>query len=86
MISHLPQVLATALVNEAADRTNTLELVAGSFRDLTRVAASDPSNWVDILELNTPQVIAVIEDFRQRLEMVSGAPPGFVTRPTTSWR
>ncbi len=67
MISHLPQVLATALVNEAADRTKTLELVAGSFRDLTRVAASDPSIWADVLELNTPKVVAVIEDFRERL-------------------
>ncbi len=73
MISHLPQVLATALVNEAADRTKTLELVAGSFRDLTRVAASDPAIWVDVLELNTPQVLAVIEDFRERLGKVAGA-------------
>ena len=73
MISHLPQILATALVNEAADRTKTLELVAGSFRDLTRVAASDPANWVDILELNTPQILAVIEDFRNRLRTVASA-------------
>ena len=76
MISHLPQVLATALVNEAADRTKTLELVAGSFRDLTRVAASDPANWVDVLELNTPQVLAVIEDFRERLGRVAKALEG----------
>ena len=73
MISHLPQVLAAALVNEAADRTRTLELVAGSFRDLTRVAASDPGNWVEVLELNTPQVLAVIEDFRERLGRVADA-------------
>lgn len=73
MVSHLPQVLATALVNEAADRTNTLELVAGGFRDLTRVAASDPSMWVDVLELNTPKLVAVIEDFRERLLRVSTA-------------
>jgi prephenate dehydrogenase len=73
MISHLPQVLAAALVNEAADRTKTLELVAGSFRDLTRVAASDPANWVEVLELNTPQVLAVIEDFRERLGRVADA-------------
>ena len=73
VISHLPQVLATALVNEAADRTNTLELVAGSFRDLTRVAASDPGIWVDVLQLNTPQIHAAIEDFRERLGRVAAA-------------
>lgn len=73
MISHLPQVLATTLVNEAADRTKILELVAGSFRDLTRVAASDPAMWIDLLEMNQPQVVAVIEDFRDRLGRVAKA-------------
>lgn len=73
MISHLPQVLATTLVNEAADRTKTLDLVAGSFRDLTRVAASDPTMWIDLFEINRPDVVAVIEDFRDRLAQVARA-------------
>ncbi|MEA2002004.1 MAG: prephenate dehydrogenase/arogenate dehydrogenase family protein [Actinomycetota bacterium] len=73
MISHLPQVLAAALVNEAADRTRALDLAAGSFRDLTRVAASDPSLWVDLLAVNAIEVVAVIEDFRSRLARVAGA-------------
>jgi prephenate dehydrogenase len=73
MISHLPQVLATTLVNEAADRTKTLDLVAGSFRDLTRVAASDSAMWIDLFEINRPQVVAVIEDFRERLGKVARA-------------
>lgn len=67
MVSHLPQLLAAALVNEAADRTRALDLAAGSFRDLTRVAASDPSLWVDLLTTNRLEVIAAIEDFRARL-------------------
>lgn len=70
MISHLPQVLAAALVNEAADRTKALDLAAGSFRDLTRVAASDPGLWVDLLGINTTEVVAAIEDYRQRLRRV----------------
>lgn len=73
MISHLPQVLATALVNEAADRINALDLAAGSFRDLTRVAASDPAIWVDLLKINSQDVVAAIEDFRQRLATVAAA-------------
>lgn len=73
MISHLPQVLATALVNEAADRTRALDLAAGSFRDLTRVAASDPGLWVDLLGYNTTEVVAAIEDYRRRLQRVSRA-------------
>jgi len=73
MVSHLPQVLAAALVNEAADRTRALDLAAGSFRDLTRVAASDPRLWVELLSSNSGEVIAAIEDFRTRLRRVADA-------------
>lgn len=71
MVSHLPQLLAAALVNEAADRTRALDLAAGSFRDLTRVAASDPSLWVDLLTTNRFEVVAAIEDFRARLSRIT---------------
>jgi len=71
MISHLPQVLAAALVNEASDRTRALDLAAGSFRDLTRVAASDPGLWVDLLASNRAEVIAAIDDYRTRLARVA---------------
>ncbi|MCP4308228.1 MAG: prephenate dehydrogenase/arogenate dehydrogenase family protein [bacterium] len=73
MISHLPQVLATALVNEAADRINALDLAAGSFRDLTRVAASDPAIWVELLAINSQDVVGAIEDFRGRLARIVDA-------------
>jgi len=73
MISHLPQVLAAALVNEAADRTRALDLAAGSFRDLTRVAASEPGLWIELLGANSTEVIAAIEDFRTRLRRVADA-------------
>ncbi len=73
MISHLPQVLAAALANEAADRTRALDLAAGSFRDLTRVAASDPGLWVDLLHKNAPEVNAAIADLQWRLGRVAEA-------------
>ena len=73
MISHLPQVLAAALANEAADRTRALDLAAGSFRDLTRVAASDPALWVDLLAKNAVEVNAAIADLQGRLDKVAGA-------------
>ena len=41
-ISHLPQVIAVSLVNLASRDPGAMQLVAGSFRDLTRVAASEP--------------------------------------------
>ncbi len=70
-ISHLPQLLASSLMNEAADRTDALELVAGSFRDLTRVAASDPALWVDVLAANRGPVLDVLEDFLGRLRILA---------------
>lgn len=66
-ISHLPQVLAATLVTEAAERTQALDLAAGSFRDLTRVAASDPTPWAQLLGANRTAVIAAVEDLRRRL-------------------
>ena len=76
MISHLPQVLAAALANEAADRTRVLDLAAGSFRDLTRVAASDPTLWVDLLDKNATEVNAAIADLQDRLGNVAAALAG----------
>lgn len=71
VISHLPQLLASSLMNEAADRTDVLELVAGSFRDLTRVAASDPALWVEVLAANRGPVLDVLEDFLGRLRALA---------------
>ncbi len=70
-ISHLPQLLASALMNEAADRTDALDLVAGSFRDLTRVAASEPTMWVELLAANRTPVLDVLDDFQSRLRRVA---------------
>ena len=66
-ISHLPQVLAGALLIEAAAETQALDLAAGSFRDLTRVAASDPGVWAQLLEINRVPLRAAIDGVTRRL-------------------
>ncbi|HPP73873.1 MAG TPA: prephenate dehydrogenase/arogenate dehydrogenase family protein [Armatimonadota bacterium] len=52
IISHVPHVLASAILRLAAEEQaksgQVLELAAGSFRDMTRVASSPPEIWVDI--------------------------------------
>jgi prephenate dehydrogenase len=67
-ISHLPQVLASVLVRLAAEDPHALDLAAGSFRDLTRVALSEPAWWADLLMINQNEVRKVlgslIEDLR----------------------
>lgn len=52
MLSHLPHIVAAALVNQTRNFTNdhpaAFRLAAGGFRDITRVASSDPRMWTDI--------------------------------------
>jgi prephenate dehydrogenase len=72
VISHLPQLAATTLMNLAADRAREehaglLLLAAGGFRDATRVAASDPQLWVDICSQNRDAIVAVLDEYRERI-------------------
>jgi prephenate dehydrogenase len=73
MVSHLPQLLAAALVTEASDHTSALDLAAGSFRDLTRVAASDPGAWAELLRANAPALRSVVAELGVHLSRVVGA-------------
>ena len=72
VISHLPQLAATTLMNLAADRAREehaglLLLAAGGFRDATRVAASEPTLWVDICAQNRDAIVGVLDDYRERI-------------------
>ncbi|MBE0576076.1 MAG: prephenate dehydrogenase/arogenate dehydrogenase family protein [Desulfuromonadales bacterium] len=66
-ISHLPHMVAYALVNAvgAYDRydENVLEYSAGGFRDFTRIASSDPTMWRDIALTNRQALIEMMEQF-----------------------
>jgi prephenate dehydrogenase len=54
-LSHLPHLMAAALLKVASDISPEALTFAGpSFRDLTRVGASNPSLWSDILAQNAP--------------------------------
>jgi len=68
VVSHLPQLLASTLIAQAAAELGDLSLVGGSFRDLTRVAASDPGLWSDLLAANRQLAIETIERFGHRLQ------------------
>ncbi|MCJ7831979.1 MAG: prephenate dehydrogenase/arogenate dehydrogenase family protein [Actinobacteria bacterium] len=65
VVSHLPQVVSTALMGLAAREEEgvpeTLVLAAGGFRDLTRLAASNPHLWAEILRSNGPELKRAID-------------------------
>lgn len=73
LISHLPQLVAGSLLSAAADRPESLDLAAGSFRDLTRVGASQPIPWVEILKANDAAVLDAIGALRERLAAIEAA-------------
>ena len=70
-ISHLPQTLAIALMNQAGDwhmeDDLTLRLAAGGFRDLTRIASSPYEMWRDIYATNREAVLDSLDDLIHRL-------------------
>ncbi len=74
-LSHLPQLTASALVETAAtagDRDALLGLAAGGFRDVTRIAASNPDLWIAILRSNRGAVLEALGALRGRLARLGG--------------
>jgi prephenate dehydrogenase len=82
--SHLPQVASTSLMGlaaaEEAGEPEILLLAAGGFRDLTRLAASNPGLWTEILLANRDQITDAIDLYVDRLrelrdEVAAGRAP-----------
>ncbi len=75
--SHVPHLLAGALMNEASRVAEQdavlLQLAAGGFRDMTRVAAGDPGIWPDVLFENRAAVSAALESLERRLATLRAA-------------
>lgn len=71
-ISHLPHMIAVALVNQVRGYNERNELyqslAAGGFRDITRIASGDPSLWRDILLDNRQVLLRLIRDWNDGME------------------
>ncbi len=73
-VSHLPHLLSFTLVDEIAARPNAEELfrfAASGFRDFTRIAASSPEMWRDVLLANRAALQTEIAAFRAHLDRVA---------------
>ncbi len=69
-VSHLPHLIAFALINGIASQdhgNDFLSLAGPGFRDFTRIAASEPKMWRDILLANRHELLAQSEVFRRTL-------------------
>ncbi len=75
-VSHLPHVIAFALVNMLAGRRNPARLFglsAGGLRDTVRIAGSSPEMWADICVANREALLAALEDYENELEQARAA-------------
>jgi prephenate dehydrogenase len=73
-VSHLPHVLAYALVHELACRESgeqLFEYAAGGFRDFTRIASSHPEMWRDICIANSDRILDELRRYRRKLDSIA---------------
>ena len=85
-ISHLPHLISTALVklvSEQDDNDKHMQmLAAGSFRDMTRVAASSPEMWDQICASNSEDISVLLGDYIDILseikKNIDNKTPGYV--------
>ena len=72
-VSHLPHLLAFALVNDLAARPNAKQLfdfAASGFRDFTRIAGSHPEMWRDISLANRDALLQEINTYQNELNQL----------------
>ncbi|PPK90852.1 prephenate dehydrogenase [Kineococcus xinjiangensis] len=74
LVSHTPQVAASLVAARLREAPDVAVGLAGQgLRDVTRIAASDPALWVQILTGNAGPVAAVLRALRDDLDQVIGA-------------
>ena len=76
LTSHLPHVLAFALVDRLSQMQEQDEIfayAAGGFRDFTRIASSDPVVWRDICLNNRSAVLDALQVYRDELDELTQA-------------
>ena len=83
VVSHVPHLTAATLMDLAAglgqEHAVLLQLAAGGFRDMTRIAAGQPSIWPDICDDNAEAIVATLDLL---IEALGGhAPAGGRARP-----
>ncbi|MBC7724719.1 MAG: prephenate dehydrogenase [Burkholderiaceae bacterium] len=71
LVSHVPQLVASLLASRLQGaEASSVALAGQGLRDTTRIAASEPELWVQILGANAPDIAAILRDFRDDLDGV----------------
>ena len=75
-ISHLPQMMATGLVDYISKDDNVAlskTMAAGGFRDMTRIASSQYKMWADIVATNKLNILDMIDGYINQLNLMKEA-------------
>ncbi|MGI8315355.1 prephenate dehydrogenase [Halobacillus mangrovi] len=74
VISHFPHLIASSLVHQAREWQKTHpyieHLAAGGFKDITRIASSNPKLWQDIFFQNRTLLISMLDDWIDEMQTV----------------
>lgn len=74
LVSHLPQVVSSLLAARLMDASDeAIGLAGAGLRDTTRIAASDPELWVQILGANREPVVALLEALTEDIQSFTDA-------------
>ncbi len=75
-VSHLPHIVAYALINSVSDVEDGSDLfnfAGGGLRDFTRIAASSPEMWTSIFVENKNELLKSIAAFRNQIDLIEKA-------------
>ncbi|MEO8907086.1 MAG: prephenate dehydrogenase, partial [Microbacteriaceae bacterium] len=74
LVSHAPQLVSTLMAKRLVGSSEAaLGLAGQGLRDVTRIAASKPELWVQILGANAPAVVDILRGYREDLDRVIDA-------------
>ncbi len=74
LVSHLPQLLASALATALSSGTDEQLALAGQgLRDTARIASSDPDLWLQIISQNAESIRPLISKVREELEALESS-------------
>jgi prephenate dehydrogenase len=76
VVSHFPHLIASSLVHQArkwgSSHTFLPKLAAGGFRDITRIASSNPEMWQDIFYHNREKMSGLLEEWIDEMQFLKG--------------
>lgn len=74
LVSHVPQIISSLLAKQLVGASDDAVRLAGQgVRDTTRIAASSPELWIQILGANAGSVVPVLENFQKDLQAMTSA-------------